>query len=107
PAMAFGNGVCCVAMSSGLKSLPVTVTNPPGATGFVRSAELTMLVRCGVGTAASKFQGIAVKPDCVSEMIAFRLKSGARVRVNGLTPVLVLDVAVAAGSGASTVEACC
>ena len=63
---------------------------------MVLSAEFTMLVRCGVGTAASKFQGIAVKPDCVSEMIAFRLKSGARVRVNGLTPVLVLDVAVAA-----------
>ena len=41
------------AMFSVLKSLPVTVISPPGATPCVLSAALTMLVNCGLGTAAS------------------------------------------------------
>src|SRR5882724_2161615 len=81
-AMEVGSGICRVAMLSMLRSLPVIVIKPPGATGLVLSAEFTTLVRCGVGTAASKLVGMTVIPDCDNEIAVPWLARTASVREN-------------------------
>jgi len=53
---------------------------------LVLSAEFTTLVRCGVGTAASKLVGMTVIPDCDNEIAVPWLARTASVRLKTEEP---------------------
>ena len=52
-ARAVGIGISWLETLTGLKSVPMTLIKPPGATGLVWSAELTIFEIRGIFTAAS------------------------------------------------------
>src|ERR1039457_1625622 len=73
-------------------------SKPPGAMPFPPSAAFTTLWILGGATEASNCQGSTVNPETVRFTIAFRLYSGATVRVKALVRVpskgaSIMDVA--------------
>src|SRR6185369_16577187 len=78
-----GRGTSVLDSVMGLRELPKMLTRPPGATGLVKSAELTRRSSTGGAVAASNTKGRTVNPEVVRAMIAERSARGATVRRNG------------------------